>query len=274
MFPLRGACGNTVKDSAVDSDAGDVDLFNRVTVTWEPPETGTAGLNGWLLQWRPEGSGSWTEVTICDVGDRSHTLTGLDQDVEYEAQVFPLRGTCKDFAAVSGTAAGTALDKPDRMTGVSLTSGIGFVTVSWTAPASDGGSSITRYEIQHKAANEAGYTLVRIEDATVRTHTFRGLEEGIELTVQVRAVNAALTGDWSAAMTATPNDLVPPAFSDARLSADDDGSFKLVTIRFDESLDSGSAPAAARFGVNVGADGGCQPVERRSSIPPTPPRWC
>ena len=233
----------------------------ELTVTWQPPPgTGTVGLSGWLVQSRPVGPGSsWVDERICDVGERSHTLTGLTEGVRYEARVFPLRGVCadavKDFDVVSGTAAGTALDKPDRMAGVSLTSGIGFVTVSWTAPASDGGSSIARYEIRHKTADEADYTLVPIEDATARTHTFTGLEEGIELTVQVRAVNSR-----PARRMVDGDDRDPQrpgaagSSSDARLSADSAGSFKLVTIGFDESLDSGSEPAPARFGVNVGAD--------------------
>ncbi len=66
----------------------------------------------------------------------------------------------------------------------------------WDAPASDGGSSIIRYEVQYKRTDDDAWVNgPRI--GTVRKATIRGLRRGSEYQVRVRAVNANGAGPWT-----------------------------------------------------------------------------
>ena len=94
-----------------------------------------------------------------------------------------------------------------------VTAGSGTtLVVAWTAPASDGGSTITAYDVRYikTAADEtddANWTVV--DDAWTTgslTYTIAGLPESTEYDVQVRAVNATGDGAWSGTTTGTTQD--------------------------------------------------------------------
>jgi len=78
--------------------------------------------------------------------------------------------------------------------------GNGEVTLSWTAPASDGGSAITKFEVNRTGA-ETWVT-------ATSPYTFTGLTNGTSYTFRVRAVNAIGNGSTAtinmAPGTATP----------------------------------------------------------------------
>ena len=86
------------------------------------------------------------------------------------------------------------------------------IDLSWTAPASDGGSVITAYDLRYieTAADEtvdSNWTVV--EDVWTTgsgdlQYTLTGLTADTEYDLQVRAVNAVGDGPWSATVTATP----------------------------------------------------------------------
>jgi len=81
------------------------------------------------------------------------------------------------------------------------TPGDGQVALSWTAPASDGGSAVTKYQVSKD--NGVNWT-----DAGLNTtHTFTGLINGTEYTFKVRAVNSAGNGA-EVSVSATPTDPV------------------------------------------------------------------
>ena len=103
------------------------------------------------------------------------------------------------------------------------------VVLSWTAPASDGGEAITKYQYRYSAgstvdtsATTATWTDVPdgadadTDTSNETTFTVTGLTNGMQYAFQVRAVNS---GDGPAATdTATPQSPIIPS-SDATLSA-------------------------------------------------------
>ena len=74
--------------------------------------------------------------------------------------------------------------------------------VDWSAP-SDGGSSITHYDLQYREGTSGDWTLV--EDITLTSYTITGLTNGTTYQVQVRAANSVGDGDWSEIVTGTPS---------------------------------------------------------------------
>jgi hypothetical protein len=100
---------------------------------------------------------------------------------------------------------------PGTPTGVSATGGVAQATVSWTAPASDGGSAINGYDVTRFVAGVAqGTTSVGI----VTQATVTGLTNGTTYTFRVAAKNGVGTGGQSADSNAvTPAAPPPPRFT-------------------------------------------------------------
>ena len=82
------------------------------------------------------------------------------------------------------------------------------LAVSWTAPADNGGSAITDYDLRYRekpASGDPPWT--ELDDttaSTATTATITGLTSGTEYEVQVRAQNANGTGPWSPTATEMP----------------------------------------------------------------------
>jgi len=79
---------------------------------------------------------------------------------------------------------------PTAPTNVTVTPGDEQMTLSWSAPTSNGGSAITRYEVQRTGAGGGIWSSV----ALATTHTFEELTNGTEYIFMVRAVNVAGEG--------------------------------------------------------------------------------
>ena len=111
---------------------------------------------------------------------------------------------------------------PGAPTGVSAVPGAGSLTVSWSAPPSDGGSSITAYDLRHirsDATNKADANWTVVQDVWTGSgalqYVVTGLTGGTQYDVQVRAVNSAGDGPWSATVTGTPTQATPCATGSA-----------------------------------------------------------
>ncbi len=86
------------------------------------------------------------------------------------------------------------------------------IDLSWSAPASDGGSEITAYDLRYieTAADETVDTNWTVEEDVWTTgdgaleYTLTGLTADTEYDLQLRAVNAEGDGPWSATVTGTP----------------------------------------------------------------------
>ena len=100
---------------------------------------------------------------------------------------------------------------PGAPTGISLLAGAGSFTVSWSAPAVDGGSAITSYDLRHieTAATDkadANWTVVSVWTSGDLSYTLAGLRDSTGYDVQVRAANAHGAGSWSGTSAGTTSD--------------------------------------------------------------------
>jgi hypothetical protein len=128
----------------------------------------------------------------------------LDEAAFYGYSLDPDR-ILAHYNAMSGPTA------PGAPTGVSATAGNASAAVSWTAPASDGGSTIIDYSVT--VYNSAGGGATGVTGATTRLvgsattgFLFTGLTNGTVYKFRVAAVNAIGTGTQSALSAGvTPN---------------------------------------------------------------------
>jgi len=91
---------------------------------------------------------------------------------------------------------------PDTPTNLVVTAGNGQVSLSWSAPSDDGGSSITDYKIEYNDGN--GWQTFADGTSPDTTATVTGLTNGISYDFRVSAINSAGTGPASQIATATP----------------------------------------------------------------------
>ena len=109
--------------------------------------------------------------------------------------------TSASTAAVNATAPG-----PPRSVDVRI-SGSGQLTVSWEAPAFDGGSDITGYTIQWREGAGSWDSSDDVSTATTpaNSYTISSLSPGTEYTVRVVATNAVGDGPASVEESVIPN---------------------------------------------------------------------
>ncbi len=155
----------------------------------------------------------WTVTTsIWTSGSLDYTLNptpSLDNGVSYDVQVRAVVGT--DQHAWSGVRTATPRTTPGAPTIDAVTGAGGSLTVGWSEPASDGGDEITSYDLRHIKTGEdetmdANWTVeteVWSSGGPDLEHEVTGLDSGTQYDVQVRAVNGAGEGAWSATSVGT-----------------------------------------------------------------------
>ena len=188
-------------------------------------------------------TGSTHEVARAEVGKTLKMRVTFTDDV----------GTQETLTSVATeTVAARLPDAPGGLT-VAAAARAGELDVSWTAPASDGGSEVTGYKVQWKSGTESydgSETSTRqalVSDPAVLTHTITGLTVGTAYTVRVLAANAA--GDGAAAeAAATAEDRVVPTLTAASVNG------TALTLTLSEALAEDSKPSADAFSVTVAGD--------------------
>ena len=99
---------------------------------------------------------------------------------------------------------------PGAPTGLTATPGNDQVSLSWTAPSSDGGLAVTGYDIyQGTAAGQETTTPVNSSPVTGTAYTVKGFSDGTKYYFTVEAVNAVGNGPASNEASATTPATLP-----------------------------------------------------------------
>jgi hypothetical protein len=189
-----------------------------VSLTWTAPDNGGSAITGYTMTETEAGLGP---VTCSMTGATSCTVGGLTNGTEYTFTV----------TATNAVGTGPASDPsnkvnpvnpvtaPDAPTGVTATGGLGSASISWTAPASNGGSPITLYTVTSAPDGKTCTT----SDAL--SCTVAGLTSGTTYTFTVTATNAVGAGPASDPSTgvlvftgATFHAVTPGRVLDSRIS--------------------------------------------------------
>ena len=189
-----------------NGDGAPASLLSTITPATTPSAprnvAGTSSASSVVVSWlapTSNGGGDITSYTVtsspglftCTTAATSCTVTGLSNGTSYTFTVVATNKAGSGPSPSPSTAVVPAA-APGAPTGVSGVFGSSVVTVSWSAPASNGGASITRYTVTSTPGSKTcitdGYSC-----------TVGGLTNGTSYTFTVIATNAAGSGPTSTA---------------------------------------------------------------------------
>ncbi|MGR3984851.1 MAG: fibronectin type III domain-containing protein, partial [Gammaproteobacteria bacterium] len=144
------------------------------------------------------------------IDDLMHTITGLTNGTTYEVQIAAVNS--------AGTGAWSAVHRKnpaqppqDAPGALNIQPGSGLLTLSWTAPADDGGDDITGYAVRWAEGNDSSMWVnppgedgqpINFTDLVSAdlVYVLGSLKAATTYEVQVAARNDAGTGMWSASV--------------------------------------------------------------------------
>ncbi|MBS2025330.1 MAG: fibronectin type III domain-containing protein, partial [Deltaproteobacteria bacterium] len=169
-------------------------------LTWTAPASASP-ITGYTVAWTATGASAGT-ASVSDGSATSFTVTGLTNGATY---TFTLSASTAAGAGPSSDAS-NAVTPSGPVTApqnVTATRGDQQISVSWAAPASNGGTAITGYTLT--ATPGAGSPVTATTGGSATSGTIAGLANGTAYTVSVFATNGAGPGaSGTASGTVTP----------------------------------------------------------------------
>ena len=146
----------------------------------------------------------YTDISGSNASTTSHTVTGLSNGIAYIVAIRAVNSVGHGANNLPDTVIPGTIPSAPRTLGAEV--GDGQVRLHWTAPASDGGNTITGYEYQQKTGTNAFGARTNISGADENTteHTVIGLTNGTAYTFRVRALNPMGEGPASNQVSVTP----------------------------------------------------------------------
>ena len=167
----------------------------QVSLSWSEPSSNGGGAIDFYIIYQ-------NGTDIAHPTSTSMTVSGLINGVSYSYSVAAhnIAGTGPQSSSISAipVALTTVLTVPDPPTGLTATPGDSQVSISWSAPGSDGGATIDYYLVYVNG-------VARSDHYTTVSTTINGLTNGQQYTFTVAAHNSVGFGTQSTPNAATPS---------------------------------------------------------------------
>ena len=186
----------------------------QINLTWVAPASdGGSPITGYRIEISSDGGSSWTDqVADTTSADTTYSHTGLSpgDTRHYRVSAINTNGAGRPSNVDGAT---TEATEPGAPTGLSATaSGTTQINLTWTVPASDGGSPITGYRIEISSDGGSSWTdQVANTRRTNTTYSHTGLAPGDTRHYRVSAITTSGTGFPSNVDGTTAGTTVPGA---------------------------------------------------------------
>ena len=244
-----------------------------LTIGWMAPEDiGASAITSYDLRYiRSDATDRadeyWTpKMRIWSAGDLVYELSGLTLDVGYDVQVRAVNSA--GAGPWSEVAQGQTMTAPPGAPAIdSVVAGDGEFTVSWSAPARNGGAEITRYDVRYIEEDETDRadsnwdveTAWNTGDGALE-HTVSSIDNDLGYDIEVRAANSEGAGAWSATAILRRNQSPRfPSTETGLRSVDENtlprravGAPVAATDEEDDTLTYSLAESGAAFSIDAG----------------------
>ena len=182
----------------------------EITLTWTAPaDNGNSPIIDYVIDQSTDGGTTWVDSTPPISVGTTVTVTGLTNDQVYQFRVSATNvhapGEPSDIVSATPTATvQPTITAPGAPTNLSVdATGETTVTLSWTAPVDNGGSVITRYNIEQSEDGGTTWNNSNPVASSTSPVTVTDLTSGQEYQFRVSATNVQHLGQPSSIVTAT-----------------------------------------------------------------------
>jgi hypothetical protein len=189
--------------------------IEQVALTWTAPSSnGGSAITDYTIEYSSDSGTTWTTFADGTSTATSATVTGLSTGTTYTFKVAAVNaaGTGTPSATVSATTVNT----PGPPTTLTAMTGNTKMYLSWAAPSSDGGATVTDYTVEYATPGAGAWTTFADGISTTTSTTVTGLSNDTTYLFRVSAISDAGTGTPSDTATSTP---VSPTLQDATIDA-------------------------------------------------------
>lgn len=174
----------------------------QVALTWTTPTyPGASAIADYVIEYATSTAGPWTSFTHAPSTSTTATVTGLTNGTAYYFRTAGVSADGTGLYATSGALTpATVPGPPTNVTGVP---GDGRITISWVAPAADGGSPVTDY-LAEVSVDGTSWTPVTHTSSTATSIVATGLTNGTSYLLRVAAINAVGTGAFGTGGPSAP----------------------------------------------------------------------
>ena len=173
---------------------------DQLLLTWGRPSTdGGSSITGYRIEMSPNGVSGWT-ILVASTGSASTTYlhTGLAPGTTrfYRVAAINAQGQGAFSNVVRGATNAARPGPPQNLRARAV--GPTSITLSWAAPASDGGARITGYTVRARGPNDGTWITIRPHTgSTGTTFAHINLQPATYYRYQVAAINSVGAGQWS-----------------------------------------------------------------------------
>jgi subtilisin family serine protease len=183
-----------------------------VALTWTaPPSDGGAPLSDYIVEYSTSNGSSWTTFDDGVSTTTSVTVNNLTNFQQYVFRVFAVNSIGQSGASATVSLTPTLPGLASAPRSLVTTVGRERVGLSWSAPSSSGGGTITDYVIETSIDDGSTWVVYNDGVSTLRSVVLAPLVANTRYLIRVSAVNAAGVGAPSTSAVATPLSFNPPS---------------------------------------------------------------
>ena len=236
-----------------------------ITLTWNRPNDNGGPLEGFQIQRRAQGEADFSDITRAptrsdaqlDEDDTSYTDEGLSPGTDYSYQIFAFNINGLEIPVLSGSP-NVVTKKTMEQTGApaapgtpTVTATTTSITLTWTAPATNGGT-LASYSIERQEARGAFASVtadpVPVSDLIVNvspagtstSYTDEGLSPATDYSYRLRAINqGGLSSGPSPAVSKKTMEQTGAPAAPGDLQATNIGATR-ITLTWDTPVDPGN----------------------------------
>jgi hypothetical protein len=184
----------------------------QISVSWAAPlSNGGSAITDYTVEYSSDGGSSWTTFTDGVSTSTSATVTGLANSTTYILRVQAINAIgAGPYTLSDPVSTPTTPGAPTSVSGTQ--NGVTTSTVSWTAPASNGGSNINGYRVEYAISPYSSYTVFSADTGNTNTSILvTGLTDGGSYKFRITAKNLVGFGPTSAESGVVVTNVVPAA---------------------------------------------------------------